>query len=221
MYRDQTIFSSDFFCLHKPRTNRAEFITIAAVWSLPLDLTANPGGSKKYLEIYHKLSSISSSCHELIIAICFGILNASQEERKERKGKICFLPRTNLPSFSFREALLGFVVSPCCDNFKFKKRKTPGLVEFGKILQEKQRRKSVWCQAPPVLTSACEQPKSSCTSSIRWALASQNTISYPYCSYPVQIFNLKHPGSLRPLDLFLLATQPTLFNIRDWRKVFH
>lgn len=35
----------------------AEFIIIiiiAAIWILPSDLTTNPGGSKKYLEIYHK-----------------------------------------------------------------------------------------------------------------------------------------------------------------------
>lgn len=46
-------------------------------------------------------------------------------------------------------------------------------------------------------TCAHEQPKSLCTSSIRWALASQNTISYSYSSSPAQIFNQKSPGSLR------------------------
>lgn len=61
------------------------------------------------------------------------------------------------------------------------------MVEFGQIFQDKQRRKSIWCQTAAVLTSAREQPKSLCPSSIRRALAPQNTNSCSYSCHLVQI----------------------------------
>lgn len=107
-----SIISSDFCCLHKPRIT-------GQMWILPSDLATNPGGSKKYLEIYHKLSFHFFFCHELTIAICSGTLSTSQEKRED----LLFIQNQLCPAPVSEKLYLGlwFLHSMTTVNFK----KTP------------------------------------------------------------------------------------------------